>query len=261
MSPLAMSLLAAAVLSGEPEPGTASVVLDSAGLEDDLAQRLEAEVQARIELLFTAHDYVEAPDASRDPTDLTLRILVEVPAPGEPIALITAVALDGRGQVLAERREVVCMRCDADELAAQSLAVLSDELLDVARGSAAPAVQSQSQPQSQPPSPPPPSSSETAPRPSVSPMLITGISVGALGLAGAISGAVLLYRGNEPIVGEPNLRDFRPAGATAIAVGLGAMVVGQVLIGVDRRRGHRARVTGVGLDMGATASLTIRGEF
>lgn len=71
---------------------------------------------------------------------------------------------------------------------------------------------------------------------------IAGLVVGGVG---AIAGGVLVGVGTRDqggdLEGSGETTDFRPAGFAVLGVGLGGVVVGAVLLGVDRARARRHR--------------------
>ncbi|MEX1364159.1 MAG: hypothetical protein AB1Z98_13610 [Nannocystaceae bacterium] len=98
---------------------------------------------------------------------------------------------------------------------------------------------------------------------------ITGIVVGAGGLATTVAAAVDLRRGervDEPTsAGLTNTTDFRPRGRALLGVGLGLLVTGAVLVGVDvglraKKRKRRAVDVGFGLAPSFTGA-SVRGRF
>jgi hypothetical protein len=103
------------------------------------------------------------------------------------------------------------------------------------------------------PAPPPepkvtPTTSEitpdiTAPDKSLTPIGKAGIGVAALGVVGIVAGAVVVTRPTKDVDMELETErtEFRVPGIAVLAGGLGVLVVGLALIGVDR---HRAKKRG-----------------
>jgi hypothetical protein len=229
------------------------------------AQRAEIEklIQSELESLGQEHGFMPA---AAGVADLVMHAEVSQPEGQTAVFLISA-TVEFEGETIASMREDVCLRCTAQEVATETLAVLPGavEHAQQARAEAAP-----------PPPELPAEGVETEPvvearAAALGPVAYTGIASSVLGLGAAITGAVFLHRG-EVVTSSPGAAlieslDYRPPGAALVGAGLGALVVGNVLLAVDlsvlrdRRRRARAELTGVGVTMSRTAGLSVHGRF
>lgn len=72
----------------------------------------------------------------------------------------------------------------------------------------------------------------------------SGVGLVVGGAAAAITGAAFLGVGERrPEVDMSQIRDFRPSGYALLGTGLAVVVVGAVLIGVDRARAKRGKAS------------------
>ena len=228
------------------DPLGVAVELVSETLAKDDQNKIATTLDERLTALADAHGMVRVSleTVSRDEIDLYVRLEVTQPDPSVEVFLVQAVALH-RGDVA--RREDVrsCVQCTASELVEDGLKIIPVVLEDIeARRADAAAEEVPPAPE-----PPPPETRDVAPSRALGPVGITGISASALGLGGAIAGAILLGRGRveEPVPGAMiEFVDYRPPGRALLGVGLGLMVVGEVLLAVDLSvlaRKRRARAT------------------
>jgi hypothetical protein len=164
--------------------------------------------------------------------------------------------------------ERLCLQCTPAD-------AVADALSNLARAAAA-VVESRAELEPAPVEAPAPEQLDAAPAaPSrvrvLGPASYVGISTCALGLGAAIAGAVFLDRGkvleSEPGALTLEWTDHRPAGAALMGVGVGAMVVGTVLIGVDlgvllprRRERAHAQLEGISVTVERPGVL-VTGRF
>lgn len=277
-SPIVTALLTAALtlagttavaqepVAGAAEPGvsdlTITMKLELDVPDEALSSAVKKATEAELARLRDAHGLA----ASTGVADLVIYVKVWQP---EPNALVIDSSVEFDGDTLGSQVGVVCMDCAAQEIATKSLSIL-------------PAVAEKAHEARAEAEPPPPEvvpddvAQEPAPSPSrrLGPVGYVGIAAGVLGLGSTIVGALFLHRG-KVIEGDPgapivDYTDYRPLGVGLLGAGLGVMVVGNVLLGVDlgvlrdRRDGranNRAQLTGIRLAADDGASLAIHGRF
>lgn len=271
-------LTAALTLAGTTTRAQEPIAETAHDVESDLTIALELEVDVSDAALSstvttaTEAEFAKLRDghglaAATDAADVVMHVSVWQP---EPSALVIDASVEFEGTTLDEQVGVVCMGCDAQEIAAKSLAIL-------------PAAIEQAQEARAEQEPPAPKiaaddveeeSAPATPSRRLGPVGYVGIAAGVLGLGGTIAGAVFLHRG-KVIEGDPgapivDYTDYRPLGVGLLGAGLGVMVVGNVLLGVDlgvlrdRRSGRsnaRAQLTGLGVSAEHGAGVTIHGRF
>lgn len=171
------------------------------------------------------------------------------------------------GEVLTEP-ERVCLQCTPAEVIAEALINLERAATAVVEHRAAlePA-EAEAAPTHELPTP--------APEPRVrtlGALSYLGISSIALGLGGAVAGAVLLDRG-VVVESDPGDRlieatDYRPPAAALLGVGVGMVALGAVLLGADigvllprRRARARAQVDGVAVTSVGGPGVLVVGRF
>lgn len=99
-----------------------------------------------------------------------------------------------------------------------------------------------------------------------------GFASAAVGVGATIWGAVLINRGvvveSEPLGVTQKWTDYRPTGIALMGVGLGMVVIGNVLVGVDlgvllprRHARAQAQIDGVSVTTAGGPGLAIRGRF
>ncbi|MFO7564313.1 MAG: hypothetical protein R6X02_16825 [Enhygromyxa sp.] len=270
----ALSLAAPVAWASEPSTEAASAAEPSLtiALEIDVEVGDESKQAAVVSATEAALGELEQQQglqrAKGDPADLSLRVRIWQP---EPKVLVVDSEVEFEGEILSHQEGVVCMDCSAEDAAAKALTILP-EALDQARAARAQA------------EPPPPAieeaSDEDAPPPSskrpgvLGPVGYAGIGASVLGLGGAIVGAVYLHRGrvleNDPGAAVLEYTDHRPLGVGLLGAGLGVMVVGNVLLGVDlgilrprreSRGSARIELTGVSVLARESRGVTISGRF
>ena len=217
----------------QQDPLEIAVELASETLTKAHRDKIDSALDEGLAALVDTHGMLRVPlgTVPRDELDLYVRLEVSQPDPSVDVFLVHAVALH-RGEVLRREDVRTCVQCTASELVEDGLKIIPVVLEDIEARRAEAAVQEE------PPAPKPPSSEtrDVAPPRAPGPVGITGISASALGLGSAIAGAVLLGRGRveEPVPGAMiEFVDYRPPGRALLGVGLGLMVVGEILLAVD----------------------------
>jgi len=275
---LALALLGAPLDARAEAPAPAAVSASEAPLEVELGlelgevpdgQRasLRAGIEADLAALGEAHGF--ALTAEHAPT----RVDVEIVQPqGQASVLLLTTVVSFEGETIAEARESVCLRCTPEEVVDESLAIIPDAMvraheLAAAEPEPSAAASAGEEVAADDGAAPPPGLARAK---ALGPAGYVGISAGALGLGVAIAGTFVLSR-VEVLVGEPGAVEFektnlRPIGVGMIMGGLGAMVVGNVLLAVDlsvlrERRRQRARLTSVGVVTQGYKGLAIRAQF
>lgn len=189
-------------------------------------------------------------DAGLDPAAVTVSLVEVDPLEiirGVRVSIVTDAASlvdpehDSRGPLLAQ-----CRACSDGELAGLAIEATLEAVdrFEELTAPAAPTVEPTSPGPSPPePSPPEPTSPDEPERVALGPAGWAGVGLLGLGLAGAVTGAVLASREPAPFPDEPTkheLRDLRPPGYTVLGVGGALLVTGAVLLVVDRRRARRS---------------------
>lgn len=179
--------------------------------------------------------------------------------PDAPLYLVHSLAYAGK-ELLVRGEAQNCLRCAPEELVDRGLALLPE---------VPPALQAHRQQQAALLAPAEPVQDLVAepptPAKALGPAGYSGISLAAAGTGLVIGGAVLLARGDTLDEGAPTFVDYRPTGWGLLGGGLAAMVIGNVLLGVDMgplraRRAKRARIAVTGVGFG-TSSFYIQGRF
>ena len=243
--------------------GTVHVTIVDDTLDAKARAALHAEVERVLAELATAHDLTIV---ETDEANIQVRFEVSRPQADAPLFIVQAIAKIADEAIRGETRS--CLRCSTTELVAQGFEIFPDavaklsEQRDAEAAAAAAALAVESEPAPEPVVPPPP------PKP-LGPVGYVGIAASGLGLASAIAGGVLLTR--EPKLDAPGLGpaefiNYRPPGIALLGVGLGVMVVGNVLLAVDlgplaERRRARAQVTGIGMTLGPSKGVVVEGRF
>ena len=260
-------------LAAQPEPtlattesGELTVTLDLDIEVSDPA--LESELRQAMSTDFAARCEQQELTSVSEGGDLTLHVHVWAP---EPNALVIDAQIEYQGDTLDTRDGQVCMGCSSEDVASTGLSLLAAGV-DHARAERARAT---------PPAPvlepaPAPEPTPTPPRRRrvLGPAGYVGIVASGVGLGTGIAGALLLYRGNA-VHGDPGIplvtsTDYRPAGVALIGSGVGMMVLGNVLLGVDlgilrdrrdQRRDDHAELAGVRVWARDGAGLAVHGRF
>jgi hypothetical protein len=249
---------------GEP-PLAVALELSFDELPPALQTELEPLTRAELDSLARTHGFSAA--AVGGPADLMIHAKVSQPEGQSSVFLITA-SVEFEGETIREVKEDVCLRCTTSEVASEILVILPDALTQAREARAQAAAEA----------PPPTVDSEPVEAPILrdepallGPVGYVGIASSALGLGAAIAGGVFLHRG-EVVVGEPlgptiETVDHRPAGLALIGTGLGVMVLGNILLGVDLGilRKHRtektAQLVGFGATAGTCSGVVLHGRF
>lgn len=265
----AMAILAAALTVAAASPSAAAApepTVEAPSVEpisvhieivaDTLSNAMRTKVTAEVEQQFAeiapAHDLVQAePPAA----DLVIRLEFTQPDPKVGVFVTHALAVYS-GDVLQRDEARTCVQCTASEIAADGLKILVPAVNEVDARRAKAAAQRQAELEAaEPPPPVVDAPQRSAVRHQIGPVGYVGISSSAIGLGTAIAGAVLLNRGSVPTSSDAtfiSVINYRPAGQALAGVGLGLMVVGNVLLAVDLgifapRRESRARAKIAGL--------------
>ncbi|HLT36157.1 MAG TPA: hypothetical protein VK034_07725 [Enhygromyxa sp.] len=268
----ALSLATPFAHASEPAAGTEATVesqltiaveLD-AEADEQTKPEIVAATEAELANLEQQHGLVRA--QSNTP-DLLLRVRIWQP---EPNVLVIDSSVEFEGEVLGQQEGVVCMDCSVKDAAAKSMTILPAAVEQARAARAA----------SQPPPPVVTEEQvdESAPvqrrTRALGPVGYVGIAASVLGLGSTIVGTVYLYRGKD-VEGDPGApvieyTNYIPLGLGLIGAGVGVMVVGNVLLGVDlgilrtrreQRASARARITRVGLLASHEVGLTLSGQF
>jgi hypothetical protein len=255
-------------------PLTAALQLEVEVGDPALRDAISEATDAEFERLRAEHQL----DLGAEAAELIVRVRIWQP---EPNAVVIDAEIRLDEQAIAGQEGLVCMGCEVAELARASLTLVAEA---VAEAREARARTRPPQADGSPSDLPRASEVEPAKRRAraLGPVGYAGIAASGVGLGAAIVGAVFVHRGRE-IHGDPgapvlDYTDYRPLGVALVGAGLGVMVVGNVLLGVDlgllrdrrQRAGTRASVTGFGLGLagegrgrsgGQGGVLTIRGQF
>ena len=242
----------AATPSATAAPITTRIELVADSLPEDTRAAVEAELARKLAGMAEETDFVVA---ESEAAGLVLRIEIGQPDHKNPVYVIHSVALYN-GEVLERAEARTCFRCTPEELIAYGLELLPSAV------SQADAARSEAARQSEPPPPTvdAPDASENllrAPRPG--PPTYVGISLGALGLAGAVLGGAFLERGLVSRPGDPGrltVLNYKAPGAALLGAGLTAMVAGTILLAIDAwviapRRAAKARASSARVGIGA----------
>jgi hypothetical protein len=202
-------------------------------------------------------------------SDIFMRIEVSRPQRDAPLVIVQAIAKIGDDAIRGDTR--TCLRCSSEELVAQAFEIFPAmvEMLGNQRAAAERAAAAEEPEPAPPPQTPAPTKpAKLAP---LGPVGYVGIASSGLGLISAITGGVLLTL--EPRYGLPGFepwefRNYEPPGLALLGVGLGMLVVGNVMLSVDlgplaARRRDRAGSSQarVGMSVGPTGALVIAGRF
>lgn len=227
------------------EPSVEPISVHIEIVADTLSSAMRAEVVADIEKQFAeiaaSHGLVKA---SSPAADLVIRLEFSQPDPKARVFVTHALALY-EGDVLQRDQARTCVQCTASEIAADGLKILIPTAEEVGRRRAEAAAQRQAELEAAEPAP----VVEAPPPPTVhpiGPIGYVGIASSAVGLGTAIAGVVLLNRGRILSADGLFVTDYRSPGRPLTGVGLGLMVLGNVLLASDLavltpRRQSRAR--------------------
>lgn len=245
--------------------GTIRVTVVDDTLEAKERKALRAEVDRVLNEAIAQHGLMLAADES---SDIFMRIEVSRPQSDAPLVIVQAIAKIGDDAIRGDTR--TCLRCSSEELVAQAFEIFPAmvEMLASQRAAAERAAAAVEPEPTPPPEPPATTPKQTKLAP-LGPVGYVGITSGGLGLISAITGGVLLTlepRGLPGRAGE--FVNYEPPGLATLGLGLGLLVLGNVLVAVDlgplaerrreRARGPRARV---GMSVGPSGSLVIAGSF
>lgn len=213
----------------EVEPITARVELIADSLPETTQAEVQVELARQLEVAASELGFVVA---ESEAAGLIVRVEFGQPDHQKPVYVIHAAAFHN-GQLLERADARTCFRCTAAELVEDGLELLpravtkavaarpvtNDELVP------SPTVVAEDEP-----------ARATARRVQPGPATHVGLSIGALGLASAITGGVLLERGITPRTADPNhltVLNHTPPGAALLGIGLLSMVAGMLLLGFD----------------------------
>ncbi|PRQ09167.1 hypothetical protein [Enhygromyxa salina] len=200
---------------------------------DTLPKVTRAEIEHEFdEQLAAAVTRLDLTVAAAEPADLVFRVEVGQPNHKTPVYVVHSVALHD-GQVLERGDARTCLRCTPAELITEGLAILPSAAAK-ARAARPASVE-----------PPPPAldpaladrNPQLGARPTPpGPTAYVGIALGALGLVGSVSGAVLLNRDDLTRDGtgdSPRVSDYGAPGIALVSAGLTSMVTGVALLVLD----------------------------
>jgi hypothetical protein len=244
-----MPVRAAPQAGGEPEPSSASatdaVIAVEMAASVERGEALAEKISQEGARLLQAHRLPAEVDAA-DPK----RVLIRVS--GTDYDWSVAVSVEKAGEVLRALDPAKC-ECTKEELIDRAMQGVVD-LLPVLRG------------EDDAGTPPPPSTNggdrpTKGERKRLGAPGKAGVALIVLGAAGAIAGAVLLGLGRRDEDANPQMRDevsYTAPGGAVLGVGLAVLVVGAILVGVDRSRARKRaallpivtpRWAGIGLRM------------
>jgi hypothetical protein len=250
------------------EPISVHIEIVADTLSNTMRTKVTAEVEQQFADIAPAHGLVQAESPA---AELVIRLEFTQPDPKVGVFVTHALAVYS-GDVLQRDEARTCVQCTASEVAADGLKILvpAADLVEARRAEAA----AQRQAELDAAEPPPPvvdAPPRSAVRHRIGPVGYVGISSSAIGLGTAIAGAVLLNRGSVPTSTDAtfiSVINYRPAGQALAGVGLGLMVVGNVLLAVDLgifapRRESRARVKIAGVTVVAEhgPGVVVNGRF
>jgi hypothetical protein len=249
--------------SAEPISVHIEIVADT--LSSSMRTKVTAEVEQQFADIAPAHGLVKAESLA---ADLVIRLEFTQPDPKVGAFVTHALALYS-GDVLQRDEARTCVQCTASEIAADGLKILvpAAELIEARRVEAA--AQRQAELEAAKPTPVVDASPPSAVRHPIGPVGYVGISSSALGLGTAIAGAVLLHRGRVPTDSTALMvTNYLPAGQALAGVGIGLMVVGNVLLALDlgvfapRRESRvRAKIAGVSFVAEHGPGVIVSGRF
>lgn len=237
--------------------GTMHVELRARGLTPKLTHELAKWIDAELDPHVTTLRFALEPTPA---ADVVVQIEISQPQSDVRLYVIQSVAvIDGE---IAVRGEVQsCVECNAAELMIRGLELLPDA------ANAWLAFRREAANAKREPEPPP-----TPPAPEVEPprerLLGTrgyvGIAVSGLGIGSCIAGGALLAHSSGH---DPTSIDYRPPGWALLAVGLAAVVGGNLLIASDiyssrhRHRRSAVAVTSIEPHIFDAPGISVRGRF
>lgn len=222
----------------DAEPVSAHVELVADTLPKDTRAAVELEFTGQLEAAVAELGLAVAESES---AELVLRVEVGQPNHKAPVFVVHSVALHD-GQVLERGDAQTCLRCTPTELVTAGLTIL-------------PRAAAQARTARPKPAPPPAPTRPVDPGPQFGPRPTppgptahVGITLGTLGLVGAVAGSVLLNR--EELVRDPTgaVSDHGASGIALLSAGLTSMVAGVALLVLDvwvlapHRQSEQARI-------------------
>ena len=245
--------------SDKAEPVRAKIMLAPA-LGPQVRPEVEAALETQLEPFARAHGLVLVGEGGDEP-ELFVRLQPVQPDKEAEVYMIHSSAWLGDEVLYAEPRP--CLNCTVDELVA--------ELLKNVEWAAALAIERRAANSSEPEAEP---NFDASAEPAAEPVPRSrsrlgaagygGISSTAIGLGGAIVGAVFLDRGAQ----RDNFDEYKVPAGSVLGAGLGLMAVGTVLLAVDlgvlakrRSRGAAAGVDGVSVTMQHGVGVAVFGRF
>lgn len=236
------------------DPITTRVELSADSLPQETRAEVELELAAQLSAMASEVGFTLA---ESEAAGLILRVELGQPDHKNALYVINAAALH-EGQLLERAEARTCFRCTPAELVADALELLPRAVAQaiasrprvVAEPVPAPALTDA------------PKTDQVAPRaPRPGPAAYVGISIGALGLVGAIAGGVLLTREPKVVSSGALVIRYEPPGVALLSVGLTSILAGAILMAIDAwvlgpRRAAKLSQLGVAPD-----GLTLAGRF
>lgn len=257
----------AATISASEQGGTIRITV----VDDTLEAKERKALRAEVDRVLAEHNEQHGLTLVEGETsDIFMRIEVSRPQSDAPLVIVQAIAKIGDDAIRGDTR--TCLRCSSEELVAQAFEIFPAMVeMHTNQRAAAERAAAAAEPEPAPPPQAPAAPTKPAKLAPLGPVGYVGIASSGLGLISAITGGVLLTlepRYGLPGLGPAEFKNYEPPGLALLGVGLGMLVVGNVMLAVDlgplaARRRERAGSTHarVGMSVGPTGTLVIAGRF